>query len=113
MNDTRITKLESELAGLREKVSFFSVIYDKFDKALEKLERSYNEELREVHRKIELTESKIMEEIQTMRAEMKAHHELEKRKIDDLNRWRWLVMGGVAVITWLAAKAFSFTIGGN
>jgi hypothetical protein len=54
-----------------------------------------------------------MEEIQTMRAEMRAHHELEKRKIEDLNRWRWLVMGGVAVITWLAAKAFSFTIGGN
>jgi SPX domain protein involved in polyphosphate accumulation len=111
MNDQRITKLEAELAAMREKVSFFSVIYEKFDKALEKMEQSHNAELKEVYRKIETTESKITEEIQALRADMVRHHEIEKRKIDELNKWRWLAMGGVAVITWLLSRIFPF--GGN
>ncbi len=111
MNDERITRVESELAAMREKVSFFSVIYEKFDRALEKMEKSHNEELKEVHRKIEATESKIMEEIQAMRTDMKAHHEIEKRKMDDLNRWRWVIMGGVAVVTWMASKVVSIGFG--
>lgn len=111
MNDERITKLESELAAMREKVSFFTVIYEKFDKALEKLERTHNEELRDVYRKIENTESKIMEEIQALRTDMQRHHEIEKKKIDDLNRWRWMAMGGVAAVTWLISKIV--TIAGN
>lgn len=111
MHDERIIKVESELAAMREKVSFFSVIYEKFDRALEKMEKSHNEELKEVHRKIEATESKIMEEIQAMRTDMKAHHEVEKRKMDDLNRWRWVIMGGVAVVTWMASKVISIGFG--
>ena len=111
MNDERITKLESELAAMREKVSFFTVIYEKFDKALEKLERTHNEELRDVYRKIENTESKIMEEIQALRTDMQRHHEIEKKKIDDLNRWRWMAMGGVAAVTWLISKIV--TVAGN
>ena len=28
----------------------------------------------------------------------------KKQKIEDLNKWRWLVMGGAVVVGWLLSK---------
>ena len=36
--ESRLGKIEAELAGMREKISFFNVIYEKFDKTLDKLD---------------------------------------------------------------------------
>ena len=102
--ESRLSKIETEVAAMREKVSFFSVIYEKFDRTLDKLEKQHNDELREVHNKIEEIESSIMDEIKALRQEMKHHHEVEKQKIEDLNKWRWLVMGGAVVIGWILSK---------
>jgi predicted RNase H-like nuclease (RuvC/YqgF family) len=109
--ESRLSKIETEVAAMREKISFFSVIYEKFDRTLDKLEKQHNDELREVHNKIEEIESSIMDEIKTLRQEMKQHHEVEKQKIEDLNKWRWLVMGGAVVIGWIISKlGLPFTV---
>ena len=102
--ENKLSKMESDMAAMKEKVSFFTVIYEKFDKTLDKLEKQHNDELREVHNKIEEIEVSIMEEIKSLREEMKTHHEIEKKKIDDLNKWRYLVIGGAAVIGWILSK---------
>ena len=102
--ENKLSKIETEVAAMREKISFFSVIYEKFDRTLDKLEKQHNDELREVHRKIEEIEVSIMDEIKTLRQEMKEQHEVEKKKIEDLNKWRWLVMGGAVVIGWILSK---------
>ena len=109
--EVRVAKLEQEVAAMREKTSFFSVIYEKFDTTLEKLEEMIehrrndtNDDLKDVYRKIEDTEVKIMSEIEKMRTDMKEQHRIENKKIDDLNRWRWIVMGGAAVIGWILSK---------
>ena len=102
--ENKLSKMESDMAAMKEKVSFFTVIYEKFDKTLDKLEKQHNEELREVHNKIEEIEVSIMEEIKSLREEMKKHHEEEKKKIDELNKWRWLVMGGAVVVGWILSK---------
>jgi ribosomal 50S subunit-associated protein YjgA (DUF615 family) len=102
--ENKLSKIETEVAAMREKISFFSVIYEKFDRTLDKLEKQHNDELREVHNKIEEIESSIMDEIKALRQEMKQHHEVEKQKIEDLNKWRWLVMGGAVVIGWILSK---------
>ncbi len=102
--ESKLSKIETEVAAMREKISFFSVIYEKFDRTLDKLEKQHNDELREVHRKIEEIEVSIMEEIKALRHEMAAQHEVEKQKIEDLNKWRWLVMGGAVVIGWIISK---------
>ena len=73
--ENKLSKIETEVAAMREKISFFSVIYEKFDRTLDKLEKQHNDELREVHNKIE-----------------------------DLNKWRWLVMGGAVVVGWILSK---------
>lgn len=102
--ENKLSKMESDMAAMKEKVSFFTVIYEKFDKTLDKLEKQHNDELREVHNKIEEIEVSIMEEIKSLREEMKKHHEEEKKKIDELNKWRWLVMGGAVVVGWILSK---------
>ena len=102
--ESKLSKIETEVAAMREKISFFSVIYEKFDRTLDKLERQHNDELREVHKKIEEIEVSIMDEIKALRHEMKEQHQVEKQKIEDLNKWRWLVMGGAVVIGWILSK---------
>ena len=102
--EDKLSKMESEVAAMRERISFFSVIYEKFDRTLDKLERQHNDELREVHKKIEEIEVSIMDEIKSLRQEMAAQHEIEKQKIEDLNKWRWRVIGGAAVVGWILSK---------
>jgi len=102
--ESKLSKIETEVAAMREKISFFSVIYEKFDRTLDKLEKQHNDELREVHKKIEEIEVSIMDEIKALRHEMKEQHQVEKQKIEDLNKWRWLVMGGAVVIGWILSK---------
>lgn len=110
--DNKINKLEVELSALREKVSFFNVIYSKFDDTLAKVQEmmedrrnEHNDDLKDVYKKIQDTEDRVLNEMQNLRAEMKQQHEIERRKIDDLNRWRWIVMGGAAVVGFLLSKA--------
>ena len=109
--EARVAKLEQEIAAIKEKTSFFTVIYEKFDNTLEKLETmiedrrtDMNDDLKDVYKKIEDTKTEIMNEIKTMRDDMKRQHEIENKKIDELNKWRWLVMGGAAVIGWLISR---------
>jgi predicted RNase H-like nuclease (RuvC/YqgF family) len=109
--ENKLSKIETEVAAMREKISFFSVIYEKFDRTLDKLEKQHNDELREVHNKIEEIESSIMDEIKALRQEMKLHHEVEKQKIEDLNKWRWLVIGGSIATGWILSKfGLPFTV---
>ena len=102
--ESKLSKIETEVAAMREKISFFSVIYEKFDRTLDKLEKQHNDELREVHNKIEEIEVSIMDEIKALRQEMAAQHEIEKQKIEDLNKWRWIVIGGAAVVGWILSR---------
>lgn len=111
--DSKISKIEVELSALREKVSFFTVIYGKFDETLSKVQElmedrrnQTNDELKDVYKKIQDTEDKLISEMQKIRAEMRTQHEVERRKIDDLNRWRWIVVGGATVIGIILSKAF-------
>jgi len=103
--DAKISRLEVEMSALREKVSFFSVIYGKFDETLDKVQElmedrrnETNEDLKDVYKKIEDTENHLMRELRELREEMKRQHEIENKKIHELDRWRWWVMGAAAVI---------------
>ena len=113
--DTDMNDLKVEVGALREKVSFFNVIYGKFDDTLTKVQSlmedrrsETNEDLRDVYQKIQDTETKIMDEIKALRAEMTNKRETENtkinHKIESLDKWRWQMMGGAAVIGFLFSK---------
>jgi uncharacterized protein YlxW (UPF0749 family) len=117
--DSDINDLKVEVGALREKVSFFNVIYGKFDETLSKVQilmedrrNETNDDLREVYRKIQDTETKIMDEIKALRNEMSASRDAENNKmnakIESLDKWRWQMMGGAAVVGFLLSKAAEF-----
>ena len=45
--ESRLSLLEKEVAAIREKVSFFTVIYEKFDKTLDKLDERQTDDRKE------------------------------------------------------------------
>ncbi len=89
---------------MREKVSFFSVIYEKFDRTLDKLDERTIEDKRELQAMMDDLRTDLVQEMKSLREEMAAQHAVEKQKIEDLNKWRWLVMGGAVVVGWLISK---------
>ena len=52
----------------------------------------------------------LVQEIKLMRDEAQKQHEAQQKKIEDLNTWRWFVVGGAAVVGWLASKLISFEL---
>lgn len=104
--DARLSKLETDVAAMREKVSFFTVIYEKFDKTLDKLDERTIEDKRELQAMMDDLRTDLVAELKAMREDMARQHEIENKKIEDLNRWRWIVMGGAAVFGWILSKMF-------
>ena len=49
--EARLGKIETEVAAMREKVSFFTVIYEKFDKTLEKFDERQTDDRKELQSK--------------------------------------------------------------
>ena len=102
--ENKLNKLETEVAAMKEKISFFSVIYEKFDKTLEKLDERQVEDRKELHEMIDELRVDIMQEIKAMREEAAAQHLSQAKKIEDLNKWRWLVIGGSVVVGYILSK---------
>lgn len=108
--ESRLSKMETEVAAMKEKVSFFSVIYEKFDKTLEKLDQRTLEDKKEIQMMMDELRTDLVQEMKIMREEAQRQHEAQQRKIEDLNKWRWLVVGGAAVVGWIISKLFSIDI---
>jgi CHASE3 domain sensor protein len=89
---------------MKEKVSFFTVIYEKFDRTLDKLDERTIEDKKELQSMMDDLRTDLLQEMKSLREEMAAQHAVEKQKIEELNRWRWLVMGGAVVIGWILSK---------
>jgi uncharacterized coiled-coil protein SlyX len=102
--ESRLSKIETDVAAMKEKVSFFTVIYEKFDRTLDKLDERTIEDKKELQAMMDNLRTDLVQEMKSLREEMAAQHAVEKQKIEELNRWRWLVMGGAVVIGWILSK---------
>ena len=58
--EARLSKIETEGAGMREKVSFFSIIYDKFDRTLDKFDERQLEDRKEINETMIKLQDNIM-----------------------------------------------------
>ena len=107
----KVNAMEVDLSALKEKVSFFHVIYGKFDVTLGKIQemienRRYenNEDIKDVYVKLAESEGRLLEELKAIRQDMKEMNERYERRISELDRWKWMLMGGAVVAGWLLAK---------
>ena len=100
----RLSKIETEVAAMREKVSFFSVIYEKFDRTLDKLDERTIDDKKELQMMMDDLRDGVLQEIKAMREEAQSQHLAQQKKIDELNKLRWLIVGGAAVIGYILSK---------
>jgi len=107
----KVNSMEVDLSALKEKVSFFHVIYGKFDVTLGKIQemienRRYenNEDIKDVYVKLAESEGRLLEELKAIRQDMKDMNERYEKRISELDRWKWMLMGGAVVAGWLLAR---------
>ena len=81
-----------------------SKVYEDMDKR--RLET--NSDIKEIHEriddvleKVKGTEKTLLDEIKSLRKEMQQHNNSEKESLDTLLQWKWMVGGGILVVSWL------------
>ena len=102
--ENRLIKIETDVAAMREKVSFFSVIYEKFDRTLDKLDERTIDDKKELQMMMDDLRDGVLQEIKALREEAHSQHLAQQKKIDELNKLRWLIVGGAAVIGYILSK---------
>ena len=106
---TTLTSLCEKMDRVIEKIvdqqdRYISQVYED----MEKRRQEKNEELKEVHKridtvidKVELTERRIMDEIRDLRKQISNSTEKEEEALQKLNQWKWTIAGGIIAISWL------------
>lgn len=121
-----ITELKVDVATLKAQTAVLTNLCEKMDRVIEKIvdqqdryiSQVYddmekrriekNQEMKEVHNridtvidKVELTERRIKDEIKELRNEMSKKFEEEQKSVNKLSQWKWMVAGGIVVMSWL------------
>ena len=96
-HDRHIAKVYTDMdARRKEKDDDVKELHDRIDTVLEKMEYS-NE--------------KIMDEFKLLREAMTKHNSEEKLALDKLNQWKWMIAGGILVLSWLISHVKPDTLG--
>ena len=96
-HDRHISKVYTDMdARRKEKDDDVKELHDRIDTVLEKMEHS-NE--------------KIMDEFKLLREAMTKHNSEEKLALDKLNQWKWMIAGGILVLSWLISHVKPDTLG--
>ncbi len=109
--EQKISKLEVDMASLKERLYFLTNVHERLETTLDKIEtmietrrEGVKEDVKDLYDKVHSVEKEIMCEIDSVRKDIKALEEEQGHKIDSLEKWRWLVIGGAAVIAWIITK---------
>lgn len=122
--------LKVDVEVLKTQVSTITSLCEKMDKVIEKLvdqhgliinqiyddmdrrEHDTEVDIKEVHsritttsreltEKMEQTERKIMDEIKALRQQITEHNAKEDGELQQILKWKWTIVGGIIVISWL------------
>lgn len=95
-HDRHISKVYSDMENRRlETDGDIKEIHDRIDMVLDKMEAS---------------NQRIMDEFKSLRSDMQDHNQNEKEALDKLLQWKWMVAGGIIVISWLISNVNINTI---
>jgi Flp pilus assembly protein TadB len=86
-HDRHLTKVYATMEDRRlEKEADIGELHNRIDVVLDKMQTS---------------ELRIMEEIKSLRNEMQDHNKREKAALDSLLQWKWMIVGGIVLLSWL------------
>ena len=125
-----ITNIQVDVGVLKEQVLTLTSLCSKIDEVIERLinqhdrhiEKVYDDmekrrletesDIKEIHDRIDTvldkvqgTELRIMKEIKSLHEHMLEHNKQEKKALDEMNKWKWMIYGGIVVVTWALAHS--------
>ena len=131
-----ISEIKVDVGVLKTQVLTLSAICNKMDQVIEKLvdqhdrhiskvytdmdarRKEKDEDVKELHdridtvlEKMEHSNEKIMDEFKLLREAMTKHNTEEKLALDKLNQWKWMIAGGILVLSWLISHVKPDTLG--
>jgi Flp pilus assembly protein TadB len=135
MTDTEGNELRVDVGVLKSQVSTLTSLCGKMDTVIDKLIEQHDRhiakvyidmeerrketdaDIKEIHGridtvidKLQLSELRIMDELKDLRKEMKDHNDKEKAALDALLEWKWMIAGGILVLSWLISHIHYDTI---
>ena len=135
MSESELSEIKVDVGVLKTQVLTLSALCNKMDQVIEKLvdqhdrhiskvydtmdnqRKEKDNDISEIHERIDVvldkvqeTESRIMGEIKGLKETMGKHVETSKSQYEQLNKWKWTIVGGILVITWLFSKTNIDTI---
>lgn len=127
-DDKDVVGLQIDVGVLKQQVSTLCTLCDKIDKVMEKLVDQHDRhiakiytdmdnrrleteaDIKELHVRIDTvldklhdSEHRLMNELRAMRNDMQDHNSKEKESLDKLLQWKWMVVGGVIMLSWLVS----------
>jgi hypothetical protein len=127
-DDKDIVSIQVDVGVLKQQVSTLCILCDKMDKIMEKLVDQHDRhiakiytdidsrrleteaDIREIHNridtvldKLQASELRLMEELKALRKDMQEHNAGEKQSLEKLLEWKWMIIGGVIAISWVAS----------
>ena len=115
-----------DVGVLKSQVSTLTELCQKMDKVMEKIVDTHDRHLtkvyedmekrrfetdrdiKEIHDRIDTvldkvqdTEFRLMDELKQLRKEISEHNKVEKQSLDQILQWKWMVAGGIIVLSWL------------
>ena len=120
--DTTIDKMQEIASNLSKMISLQEQRIEMQDKATRGMESvlemrrvEHNNDIKELHSrittvnrdlttKIDETEKRILDEIHLLRDELSKDSDKIGKRVFDIETWKWMVMGGIFVVGWLASK---------
>ena len=120
--DTTIDKMQEIASNLSRMISLQEQRIEMQDKATREMESvlemrrvEHNNDIKELHSrittvnrdlttKIDETEKRILDEIHLLRDELSKDNDKMGKRIFDIETWKWMVMGGIFVVGWIASK---------
>lgn len=118
-----------DVGVLKSQVSTLTTLCGKMDQVIEKLVDQHDRHLvkvyenidarrketdmdiKELHEridvvldKVQISEKTLLEEIQNLRRDMQEHNTKDRENIEKLLQWKWMIAGGILVISWLLSN---------
>jgi pyruvate kinase len=124
-----------DIGVLKTQVSAITELCQKMDKVIEKIVDTHDRHLVKVYEdmekrrsdtekdindihdridtvldKVQITELRLMEELKQLRKEIAEHNRGERQSLDQILQWKWMLAGGIIVLSWLISHVKFDTI---
>ena len=130
-----VVEIKVDVGVLKQQIKSITELCSKMDQVIDKLvdqhdrhiskvyvdiearRRETDVDIKEIHEriddvleKVQDTEKTLLAEMKGLRKEMQDHNSKEKEALDGLLQWKWMIAGGILVVSWLLSHVSPVTM---